>query len=913
MEPRTSFWKLLSDGKLIEIPALQRDYTHGRSGDSPAAKMATQVRHAFLDSIDNVLIADSSTGLCLDFMFGPRTNDRFFPIDGQQRLTTLFLYHWYLIPDSKDMGPLSRFKYHTRDSSNAFCTLLAETHRPSLTSVDGTISQVVMDLGKFFLRWNNDPTVEGMLVVLDEIHARWEGRAPEVHDQAWARMTDPIHPAVYFYIPDHDNDKEKSGDLPKATVDGGAADLYIRMNARGKPLTPFEKFKAWLEEYVETAGNGAFSREVVQWEGTGRESKQKSWKALLDAEWTDLFWEHDDGNHIVDEEFLRFFTTIAVCDYARDKGFPDDEAAPPDTIRFKSIAPDASDETYVPTHLFEEHHVFNERNLRMAFEVLEALALSGESNLREAFTALGRWSDRKAEDHIPVVLEDIVSSSPPPTYNDRVRFYAVVRFIAPRRAAIREGDARTTGEIARFARIMDNIVGNIQTERESDFANRIRQIDRLIDKVEEKLDKGQTAAPYSVYTAFQELSGPDIDTIAGEKSRLHEQLTEEHRKCEMIVNDHDSVNNSWERVIIDAETKTFTRGRIAFLLDYAKTVADTDERKTKSALKLYASVVDAMFHTNRTVYDSYENENTPQPVDEYRSTFLLRRALLTKGYFNFKTGHNWSFCGNPGDAAAERRQWYSQGFTVARGDTEPLMFRLMEDVSGRINNGSVRHETVRSILQEIVDEYLREHQHPNDWRWWFITYPELLKYSDYNETQWRKNKRNEEKALTYLLKRRRLNGRHVEIVSYSFYREAVRRCPAMEDDAESEDRSKAFPPFDHFGYYEPTNGVEPPCMYLDITIPKKDGTEIPYRLDVRFEGNSHDALTGDMVFRFFTRETGTSVPNEIVETLTSIGFVLSLNEKLPGYERRIALTPSTWFDAPMGAIEEVTAKLHRFV
>lgn len=909
MEPRTSFWKLLSDGKLIEIPALQRDYTHGRSGESPAGKMATQVRNAFIDSIDNVLTADSFAELCLDFMFGPRTNDRFFPIDGQQRLTTLFLYHWYLIPDSTDRTPLSRFKHHTRDSSNAFCTLLAETYRSSLISVDRTISQAIMDLGKYFLRWNNDPTVEGMLVVLDEMHTRWKGRSPKVHDQAWARMTDPIHPAVYFFIPDRDNDKEKSGDLPRATVDGGAADLYIRMNARGKPLTPFEKFKAWLEEYVDTAGNGAFSKEVVKWEGTGRESKPKSWKALLDAEWTDLFWEHDDGNHIVDEEFLRFFTTIAVCDYAREIGFRDDEvAAPLDTIRFKSIAPDTSDETYVPTHLFEEHHVFNERNLRMAFEVLEALALNGESNLREAFTALGRWSNRKAEDHVPVVLEAIVSSSPPPTYNDRVRFFAVVRFIAPRRAAIREGDAHTTGEIARFARIIDNIVGNIQTERESDFANRIRQIDRLIHKIEENLDKGQAAAPYSVYHAFQDLSAPEIDTIAGAGSRLQEQLTEERRKCEMIVNDHDSVNNSWERVIIDAETKSFTRGRIAFLLDYAKTVADTDERKTKSALKLYASIVDAMFHTNRTVYDSYENENTPQPVDQYRSTFLLRRALLTKGYFNFETGHNWSFCGNPGDAAAERRQWYSQGFTVSHGDTEPLMFRLMEDISGTLNDVNVQHETVRDILQEIVDEYLHDHPNPNDWRWWFIMYPELLKYSDYNETQWHRND-----ALTYLLKRRRLNGRHVEIVSFSFYREAVRRCPVMEDDAETKDRSKAFPPFNHFGYYEPTNGDEPPRVFLDITIADEQGAETEYALDIRFEGNSHEVLTGDMVLRFFDRKNGPSVPNEIVKALESIKFVFSQNEKLPGYERRIALTPSTWLDAPMKAIDGVREKLHRFV
>ncbi|XUP88632.1 hypothetical protein B6672_009185 [Campylobacter jejuni] len=33
--------------------------------------------------------------MCLDFIYGSVKNDVFLPLDGQQRLTTIFLLYWY--------------------------------------------------------------------------------------------------------------------------------------------------------------------------------------------------------------------------------------------------------------------------------------------------------------------------------------------------------------------------------------------------------------------------------------------------------------------------------------------------------------------------------------------------------------------------------------------------------------------------------------------------------------------------------------------------------------------------------------------------------------------------------------------------------------------------------------------------
>ena len=65
----------------ISIPIIQRDYAQGR-------KDAASIRGKFLDEIFNRL--DNDENLFLDFIYGSIEDDKFIPIDGQQRLTTLF-------------------------------------------------------------------------------------------------------------------------------------------------------------------------------------------------------------------------------------------------------------------------------------------------------------------------------------------------------------------------------------------------------------------------------------------------------------------------------------------------------------------------------------------------------------------------------------------------------------------------------------------------------------------------------------------------------------------------------------------------------------------------------------------------------------------------------------------------------
>ena len=74
----------------IVIPIIQRDYAQGRTDAD-----VQRVRKRFLNSLHKAI---SESNITLDFVYGDIDNDGVMtPLDGQQRLTTLFLLHYYEI------------------------------------------------------------------------------------------------------------------------------------------------------------------------------------------------------------------------------------------------------------------------------------------------------------------------------------------------------------------------------------------------------------------------------------------------------------------------------------------------------------------------------------------------------------------------------------------------------------------------------------------------------------------------------------------------------------------------------------------------------------------------------------------------------------------------------------------------
>ena len=108
--------------------------------------------------------------------------------------------------------------------AEVFCEKLVN-FRPQ-TNTKKSMKEQIEDQPWFFLSWASDPTISGMLVMLNSIEKKYMDY--HLHD-VWPRLTGE-KPAIVFYLLNMD-------DL------GLPEDLYIKMNSRGKPLTQFETSK----------------------------------------------------------------------------------------------------------------------------------------------------------------------------------------------------------------------------------------------------------------------------------------------------------------------------------------------------------------------------------------------------------------------------------------------------------------------------------------------------------------------------------------------------------------------------------------------------------------------------------------------------------------------------------------------
>lgn len=126
MSSQYTFWRLVEEFKII-VPIIQRDYAQGRKDDLKIE----QIRKTFIQHLLEKINQNSHKS-DLDFVYGSVVDEQLKLLDGQQRLTTLFLLHWYLawksdvILDKTIQEKLLRFSYETRTSSRDFIKSLIE-------------------------------------------------------------------------------------------------------------------------------------------------------------------------------------------------------------------------------------------------------------------------------------------------------------------------------------------------------------------------------------------------------------------------------------------------------------------------------------------------------------------------------------------------------------------------------------------------------------------------------------------------------------------------------------------------------------------------------------------------------------------------------------------------------------------
>ena len=584
---RLSFFQLFNHKKLqVEIPIIQRDYAQGRENQGA-------VRTAFLEAL-NCYLVQGKANRDLDFVYGtvvPSDNKsrqqddksivgRFIPLDGQQRLTTLFLLHWYLgqiagqsefIRRVLSTNGRSRFTYETRTSSSEFCdALLANnidfdillTNEKNVDSVAATIQ----DAGWFYLSWSSDPTICSMLTMLDAIHLKFNGKA-----DFFERLVDDENPVITFLYLNLSDFKLTD-------------DLYIKMNARGKPLTHFENFKAKLEKKLKS-----FEGPWPEYHLAFREGLVTGYEYFIhkiDTDWVDVFWGYRNvasKDNTYDDELMNFIALVMANYHILHDG---DE---------RKLFGSGGNLKYLSFEEYDEFGCFDQNSLIHLIEMFDLLHKNGICGGKiKPYLKDTRYFDEGE------AFNRVISNTN--SYTEKLRFYAFY-------SALMHG--LSSEELLSWMRVVFNLTENIIINTLDAYCRALKAIRDLIETGIHILDLLKTNI---------EISGFTKDQVVEEKVKAH-----------LITS-----SPVWKQKIIELEAHPFFKGQIGFVLKFSEIV----KYYQKNGNTNWSS--DDSDYLNRFIYYSQSASAVFSQIYEgsEKISFAWERAVLAKGEYMTSTTAN---------------------------------------------------------------------------------------------------------------------------------------------------------------------------------------------------------------------------------------------------------------------------------
>lgn len=830
---RFSFISLFRDQNYrIEIPIIQRDYAQGRAS-------AKNVRDIFLTALYNYL-EEGKPNRDLDFVYGSikMKGDLayFIPLDGQQRLTTLFLLHWYLaltaseakfkqfqIDAAIETGErwTSKFSYEVRTSSREFCNALM-THHVDLDNLlnvqkKNQISKTIQNKGWFFSSWDSDPTVKSMLNMLDSIHQLFKGKK-DFYD----RLVDQENPVITFLFL---NLKEF-----KLTDD-----LYIKMNARGKPLTIFENFKAKFEQYAQQLPWEENDKRELQFdEIVKRVSPKEYFSFQIDTEWANFFWGYRElkgDSETYDEELMNFIRVIITANYCEES----------------TIDKDPNLEYLLGTQVAQQRKDYSDNLTFQHYLNFDAIGQDSILKLIEAFDVLTNDYQETDEDttlnfyfNKNTVLTDVFSLTL--TQVDRVRFYAYMGFLKLK--------IENNIGIAEWMRVVYNLTENSIIDSGSDVCKAILSIKKLLPR----------AASILSFLREEELV---IDFFAPR------QVHEEKIKSSLLLREE------WRNSLLEIEKHNYFKGQVGFLLDFTGIVqyyeshqdcnwSDEKNDHFLTSFKLYMEKASVVF-------DFVGKEGGSSSLK-----YAWERAVLCQGDYLIK-------------GTQERKNFLStrrnmRDYSWKRLLRLPLQNSAIEElvapksgsdfVKGVFDHPLFDPNDISLSLERICQNTIL-----NDWRQYFVEEPLLIEYCEQGFIRMKD-------GLIILYKQSQQNHTQRELRTYNFFLKELQG-------------NSIISPFTKTWYHEVKNGDdEPRAVLAGLKMDEKrfkmhiyfgefQGGEPKYK--VRFiqetEVGSEDSfptiLSSELIKLDFSLEENSNQYRKMVSDDTDlINLIIEMNKKL---------------------------------
>lgn len=660
---RLTFYELIKEYH-IQIPIIQRDYAQGRV-------TAHEIRDSFLDAL-LAYLEENKKHRDLDFVYGNQSNEaiddetKFIPLDGQQRLTTLFLLHWYLAVKDGEIDQLrkylvfskqgesqkSKFSYETRTSSREFCDslLLADVDLQKLLEPDkgknNSLSKTIKDSRWYFLLWETDPTIQSMLIMLDDIHLKF--RNTKGYFQRLISLDNPV--ITFQFL-----------DLKEFNL---TDDLYIKMNARGIPLSPYENFKAKFEQHLKKSDFNAKHSYILTFDGKPNKVDVKTYFShKIDTDWANLFWNHTLADKKkFDKLIMNFIRAMVVNNYA----------ASSDNVEFLKLLIDKRNED-ISFQQYSKNACLNEKTVIDLITILD-LIKNGNQKVKNYLPDSFHYNE--AEQFDVVVNNAFVQAG----YVERIKLHAYCQYLIQWNTD--KGFEDIEG-LQNWMRVIYNLTENTAPyNNEKEYSNSIQGINLLIPQSNVILKKIAT---------LDKISG--FDEI---------QFKEEKIKAHLILK-----QNKWDELLYSVEKHGYFKGQIGFIL--------------------FLSGIEEYFNTNNHCdWSDLEDKTFKEQFVKYRdiaikifsdkglntfTDFIWERALLAKGDYLITEGSNQSFLIN-----------FDRDISWKRFLKRDKNHSLHSDIIKQIFN-ELDVSKLALSLETIKNSYTEA-----DWRNRFIQTPKLFSY-----------------------------------------------------------------------------------------------------------------------------------------------------------------------------------------
>ncbi len=738
-----SFLDLINEYR-ITIPVIQRDYAQGRT-----TKSITELRENFANDLIKYL-QDNQTHM-LDFIYGTiqthKVNtmrddntdqefNEFIPLDGQQRLTTLFLLHIYIagmvggqaFEALQTILKKNPFTYQTRESSRLFCKeLVAHNVFTKFNSTaNKKLSQVICNQGWFFLSWKQDPTVAGMLEMLDAIHVAFSNSIYSVNEAYERLFNIQPQPIMFQWL-----------SLPNYTR---TDDLYIKMNARGVKLTDFEIFKSKYEQFLDT---------LVAVNNLDKD-KTTDFKNKIDAAWTDFFWKRYQNNGSIDNILQNLMQLFIAYSYKKSLNNKEQDELIERLYGLNKKHFDFKFYQYNDAKVLHNDSVNIDQivsDINDYFEILcdENISPLTDNNIPTKFNVKDALENRIFKYQYGLESEKQV------TYSIRIRLFAYLKYMQKHK----HQQNIDKQDLDDWMRIIRNLENDRNVDAAIDLYNFLNAIEKLLNKISED-KQGIIEWLAAVDKNFDGFSSHQF-----KEERLKALLIQWGRDKDASAGGLSKI----EGIINDYENHDYLKGQMGFVLNLAgayekfgqlKDMPQREFNQLQQEIEKYAEAAKAVF----TALNNNQNDN------EVYKWNLLERALLVYGnYLKEATQNRWNFCNRPGDRDWSWRALLKLNGTDDNNEDSTTNSETLKCLENVLNN-VVDINDVAGLLKKIIQNGLKGNL--PSWRQLLIKTDAAIDYC--HEGFIHRDDIDKDNPTILLYSKSQRNARHVDLWIYDLYK-----------------------------------------------------------------------------------------------------------------------------------------------